>query len=213
MSDEKKTWLSWARRIQAISQSGLAYCADPFDRERYEQLAGLAAEIVAEHTDKAVHEATLRDAFIEQIGYGTPKVGVRAAIIEDGKLLLVREVLDGRWAMPGGWADVGESAAQMVVREAREEAGVEIRASRLVGVWSTHQQHVEVDFYHHYKFIFLCERVGGQLATGLETSDVRFFGFDELPELSPGRNSLQHIEHARRAWLDPTLPVYFDAAE
>ena len=120
-------WLVWAREMQALAQTGLAFTRDPYDRDRYQQLRALAARIMAEHSGLDVRELEL--LFSRQTGYATPKCGVRGAVFRNDKILLVRETADEhRWSLPGGWADVNEAPAELVAREVREEAGLEVRA-------------------------------------------------------------------------------------
>ena len=127
-------WLVWAREMQALAQTGLAFTHDQYDRERYQQLRGLAAQIMAEHTGMAISDIEMM--FTQQTGYATPKLGVRGAVFRDGRILLVRETADEhRWSLPGGWADVNESPAEAVAREVREEAGIEVRPYKLAAVW------------------------------------------------------------------------------
>src|SRR5690242_12160345 len=124
------SWLAQVRRIAAVAQTGLEYTRDPYDRERYELLRALAAEMLAEKLQIAAEPVA---ALLElEQGYATPKVDVRAAVFRDEKLLLVRERSDGGWTLPGGWADVGETPAESVVKEVREEAGYDVRAVRLL---------------------------------------------------------------------------------
>jgi ADP-ribose pyrophosphatase YjhB (NUDIX family) len=153
----------------------------------------------------------LEQLFEQDLGYPTPKVDVRGAVIRGEEVLLVREISDGRWTLPGGWADVNASARTNVEREIREESGYEARAVRLVAVWdSRRQNHPYPHPYTIYKMFFLCELVGGQAQSSLETSEVGFFAATALPELSLGRVNAAQIarlfEHART----PELPTDFD---
>ncbi len=134
MSDVASAWLEWTRRLQAVAQSGLAYAKDPYDVERYEQVRKIAAEIAASHTKAPVDR--IDDLFSREFGYATPKLDIRAVVLNDqGEVLLVREKEDGLWTLPGGWVDVGESPSEAVEREVREESGYEVRAVRLLALW------------------------------------------------------------------------------
>jgi ADP-ribose pyrophosphatase YjhB (NUDIX family) len=202
-------WLTWARELQAIAQTGLTFSNDPYDLERYQRLRTLALQIMAAGSGTPLQR--LERLFEQDVGYPTPKVDVRGAVIRGGEILLVREVSDGRWTLPGGWADVNVSAGDNVEREIREESGYEARARKLVAVWDSHRQgYVYPHPYTIYKMFFLCELVGGQAKTSLETSEVAFFPVAALPELSLGRVNAGQIarlfEHARR----PDLPTDFD---
>ena len=99
-------WLSWAREIQAISQTGLHFAENEYQRERFQRLSEISAEILGTYTN--LNAENFLKIFDNQIGYATPRIDVRGAAFQDGNLLLVRERVDGGWTMPGGWADVGD---------------------------------------------------------------------------------------------------------
>ena len=204
-------WLTWTCEMQAIAQTGLAFVRDPYDRERYEMLRALASSIMAAHT--AAPAERIEALFAGESGYATPKVDVRgAAFDERGHLLMVREMADGgRWTLPGGWADVNLTAAESVIKEMREESGFEVRVRKLAAVWDRTSQGHPAGLFSCCKFFFICDIVGGEAATGPETSEVGWFAKNELPDdLSRGRVLPQHIrrmfEHAR----DPALPTDFE---
>jgi hypothetical protein len=160
MSEQTSKWRDWAREMQALAQTGLTYTQNEYEIQRYRRLEELAAEIVAAHTTLST-EAIL-DNFHLQPGYATPKIDVRGAVIRDGKILLVQELSDGRWAMPGGWGDVGETPSAMVRREVREESGFEVQAEKLVAVYDANRfPGARMEFYHAYKLVFLCSHIGG----------------------------------------------------
>jgi len=201
-------WLRWAREIQSMSQTGLTFAQDSYDRARYERLTALAAEITAAHTDL---EAEYWQAqFSRQPGYATPKVDVRAAIVSAGRILLVRERADERWCLPGGWADVGETPTAMVAREVREESGLEVVPQRIVGVYDTNRAQTPLEFFHAYKIVFLCAVVGGAPRPGDETLAVEYFDPRDLPPLSLNRTGQRHIDDALAAVADPSRPASFD---
>src|ERR1700733_1576412 len=206
-------WLLWAREMQALAQTGLALTRDPYDRERYQRLRGLAARIMTEHRGQDVQP--IEALFAGDIGYATPKLDVRGAVFRDSRLLLVRETADGdRWTLPGGWADVNESPFESVVKEVREESGFDVRVAKLTAVWDrARHPHVPSYTFHIWKLFFVCEIIGGEARGGLETSAVEFFAEDELPGgLSISRVLLPQLrrmfEHMRR----PELPTDFDLA-
>jgi ADP-ribose pyrophosphatase YjhB (NUDIX family) len=206
-------WLLWAREMQALAQTGLALTRDPYDRERYQRLRGLAARIMTEHRGQDVQP--IEALFAGDIGYATPKLDVRGAVFRDSRLLLVRETADGdRWTLPGGWADVNESPFESVVKEVREESGFDVRVAKLAAVWDrARHPHVPSYTFHIWKLFFVCEIIGGEARGGLETSAVEFFAEDELPrDFSISRVLLPQLrrmfEHMRR----PELPTDFDLA-
>jgi len=201
-------WLGLARELHAIAQTGLHYTPDRFDAQRYERLRVLATEMMA--FGAGVEAAQIADLFRQDIGYATPRVGVRGAAFRDGKLLMVREITDGRWAMPGGWADVNQTPRECVEREIWEESGFTARALKLAAVWDRRRHGFPPNPISIYTMFFLCELTGGAPRPSIETSEIGFFGEDELPELSPGRNQAHQIRlmfaHHRR----PDLPTAFD---
>jgi ADP-ribose pyrophosphatase YjhB (NUDIX family) len=204
--------LTWAKRIQAIAQIGLAYSGSPYDRERYEALRGLAAEMLADQSDEPGPAGRLR---IEEVlaglrGYPTPRVDVRALVRRDGAVLLVRERADGRWALPGGWADVGSSPTENTVREVAEEAGCTVTAGRLLAVWDRGIHNPPSAVGAIYKLFFSCDHVAGDPTPGPETLAAGWFDPDALPPLSTGRVTAAQI--ARLLHLDnhPELPPDVD---
>lgn len=202
--------LTWARRIQALAQSGLTYGRDPYDRERYQELQEIAAQMmVASSTDGEL--APVQALFAQQHGYATPKVGIRAVVFDDmGRLLLVRETSDGGWTPPGGWADVGDSPAQVAVREVAEESGYNVRVLRLIGVLDRDKQGHPAIPWHVYNMYFLCEVVSGVASPSSETSAVAWCNRQQIPPLSLDRIQPHLIELFFAYYDDPTLPAVFD---
>ncbi|MBC8181344.1 NUDIX hydrolase [candidate division KSB1 bacterium] len=201
-------WLQWAQKIQALSQTGLTFCTDEYNRERYQQLGQIAAEIVETHS--GLPKKSVSESFSLQNGYATPKVDVRGVIISDGKILLVQERSDERWCLPGGWADVGESPTEMVVREVWEESGFKVEAKKVIGVYDANRDGRPVEFYHAYKIIFLCEITGGTARPSYETLAVDFFDFDNLPPLSSNRTSEKHLNEIVNHLKAPDRKTYFE---
>ncbi|MEH2264283.1 NUDIX hydrolase [Nostoc sp.] len=207
MIDETK-WLEWAQKLQAIAQNGLTYSEGPFDIERYKQLRAITTEIMATYSN--VEHSYVLDLFNSEIGYATPKVDVRAAIFQDDTILLVKEKADGCWSLPGGWADVGESPSEVVVKEVYEESGYQARAIKLLAVYDRDKQgHPPFPFYV-YKLFFHCEIIGGSPSSSIETEDVGFFAEDTLPELSIGRVTPRQITRLFHHYRNPDLPTDFD---
>ncbi len=187
-------WLEWAREIQAISQTGLHFAENHYQRERFSRLIEIAADIISVHSD--LDQAELVEIFNDQIGYATPRIDVRGAVFQNGKLLLVRERADGGWTMPGGWADVGDVPSTAVEREVLEEAGFEVSAQRVIGVYDANRTG-PLEVFHAFKIVFLCDILGGEPRTSNETSQVGFFSRDDIPEFLSGERTRQrHIEDA-----------------
>ena len=197
--------------LGALAQSGLTYARNEYDLDRYRKLAALAGDLLAAITDEPAEHWRLemgRDA-----GYATPKVDVRGALVDDDeRILLMRERSDGRWSLPGGWADPLDTPSRAVEREILEETGHGATAVKLVGVWDRETQgHVPPLPFSIYKLFFLCAPTGEVRAPdALETLDVGWFGIDELPELSLGRINPRQLARILAHRRDPTLPTEFD---
>jgi 8-oxo-dGTP pyrophosphatase MutT (NUDIX family) len=206
--DAPPHWLSWAREIQALAQSGLAYSRNEYERIRYERLIEIAAEIVETHTDLPAKE--LLASLSMQPGYATPKVDVRGAVVREGQILLVQERSDGSWCMPGGWADVGDLPSEVAAREVWEESGFVVVPHKVVGVYDANRGGRPLEFYHAYKIVFLCEITGGYARASHETLDVGFFDFADLPPLSQNRTSKRHLSEVLAHLHDPQRPAAYD---
>ncbi len=210
--DAPPRWLTWARQLQAIAQTGLAFSRDVYDRERYAAIRALAAQIMTEHSDADLRR--VEGLFADQVGYATPKVDVRAAVFrDDGRILLVRETADGgRWTLPGGWADVDQSPRESVVREVREEAGVEVSVRKLAAVYDRERHPHRPPYpFHIYKLFFVCDLIGGDPRPGVETSEVAFFTAPDVPaDLSLSRVLPQQISRMFEHAAAPDLPTDFD---
>ena len=203
-------WLLWARELQATAQTGLSFTDNPYDRERYEAMRALAAKMMAEVTGS--EEAVVEKIVADQRGYATPKVDVRAAIFRGREVLLVSELIDGgRWTLPGGWADVNETASENAAREAREEAGLIVKVTKLAAVWDRDKSgHPRPYSFHIYKMFFLCEAVGECAKKDGETGEARWFPIDALPELSESRTLPWQIRRLYEHFENPSLPTDFD---
>jgi len=203
--------MKWVKALQAISQTGLHYAKDQYDKERYRQIEQISAEILAAGSTLSVEEILKMNAV--EYGYATPRVDVRGVAFRDSKVLLVKEIMDnGRWTLPGGWADVNETPAQAVVREVLEESGFETRAVKVLAVYDRDNQgHVPPAPYQIYKLFFLCEITGGAARPNNEASEVAFFGENEIPlELSLGRTTGQQLRRFFEHLKNPNLPADFD---
>ncbi len=202
-------WLRIARELRAIAQTGLAFCADGFDRRRYERLRELAAEMLAQ--DSATSYDSIIELLRQEKGYATPKVDVRGAAFVDGRVLMVREISDGKWTLPGGWADVNQSAAECVAREIAEESGFTAQARKLAAVYDYQKSgHPPRHIDSIYKMFFICEISGGGPRASDETSEVDFFRRDALPPLSLGRTTPAQIERMFQHHERPELATDFD---
>ncbi|MGB6310676.1 MAG: NUDIX hydrolase [Steroidobacteraceae bacterium] len=201
-------WLSIARELRAIAQTGLTFTADRFDRQRYERVRELTASLLA--LGSGGDYGAILGILREDKGYATPKVDVRGAAFVDGRVLLVREISDGKWTLPGGWADVNQTAAECVVREIAEESGFAARALKLAAVHDYQRSNQGRHIDSIYKMFFICEIVGGAARPSDETSEVAFFARDALPPLSLGRTTAAQIERMFHHAEHPELAAEFD---
>ena len=209
-SDPKHRWYEWATRIQAAVQGTLAYSENPFEIERCRKLEALAHEILSTYTDTDFQ--AVQRFFESESGYATPKVDVRGVVFnENGHVLMVREKVDGRWSLPGGWADLGDSPAEAVVREIREEAGYIAKATRLLGILDRHRSTQLPRAFYIYKVFMRCEILGQtEDFTNAETDDVGFFSFNELPDLSTPRNTPEQMAALSEFWHMPDKAPLFN---
>lgn len=194
--------LRLSREIKGIADTGLRYGENAYDRERYERLRELADELV---------RAELPDfRWPDELGYPTPKVDCRAAVIEDAKILLVRERANGLWTLPGGWADLDATPAENAVREVREESGYEVEAVKLVAAWDKQRQGHPMQAEYVYKFVFGCRLLGGEPVLSHEVEAIDWFAPDELPPMCPDRAAPHYVDLAFRHHAEPGLPTEFD---
>ena len=202
------TPLDLARRLLALSQTGLYFTENVFERERYEEVQQIAAQLLALGSG---HEASaLLDAWQVEQGYATPKIDVRGAIFRDDQVLLVRERSDGKWTLPGGWADVNEGPRQAVEKEILQESGYIAAAAKLAAVHDRAKRNYPAFLFHIWKHFFICDITGGESRTSIETDAVEFFDVHQLPVLSTGRTTTEQIARMYQHHLDRSLPTDFD---
>lgn len=200
--ESSEKWLDWAVELQAIAQAGLHYGRDRFDLERYRRVRDIAAEMMAEKT--GISPEKVRDLFCCESGYQTPKLDTRAAIFQGEKILLVRE-LDGRWSLPGGWVDAGLSVAESAVKEVLEEAGLTVRAERIIAVQDREKHNLPVYAWKICKIFVLCTLLGGEFTENSETTESGYFPLEGLPPLAEEKNTQEQIAlcfeaHSARQW-------------
>jgi ADP-ribose pyrophosphatase YjhB (NUDIX family) len=202
--------LEWARKVQAIAQNGLMFTHDPFDRERYQQLQQLVESILSSELELPLER--VREFWLADDGYATPKVDVRGGVFEQNRVLMVRERSDGKWTLPGGWVDVNDAPSFAVEREIREESGFLAKAVKLAALLDKNNpaHGHPPGITHIYKLLFVCDLTGGTAATSSETDAVDFFPVDSLPPLSTGRATRPQIERLYQHHLDRSLPTDFD---
>ena len=204
----KSQGLAWAQKLQAIAQSGLAYTRNPFERERYEAVRKIAAEMMADQT--GVEASVLESVFSAEAGYATPKLDVRGVVFRDGKILLVRELADGGWTLPGGWVDVSDTPSGAVEREVWEETGYEVKATKLLALYDRDLHGHTPYVFHLFKMYFLCDLTGGKPTDSVETSGAAFFAEDDIPPLSLGRTTPEVLSRLFNHYRHPEWQADFD---
>jgi ADP-ribose pyrophosphatase YjhB (NUDIX family) len=200
--------LDLSRRLLALSQTGLHFCTDEYDRERYHEVGDIAARLL--ELQGGASAASISSAWFADTGYATPKVEVRGAIFRDDRVLMVRERADGKWTIPGGWADVNDTPSSAVLKEIEQESGFTARILKLAAVYDRNKHNPLPSLFHSWKAFFVCEITGGEARTSYETTAVEFFPLDELPELSTGRSTAEQIRRMYQHYLEPHLPTEFD---
>jgi len=180
------------KKIQALCEHGIHYAHNDFDLQRYKEIESVVYEIISSNFEVQTEKLPL--LMEERDGYKTPKVDVRAVVFNDsGKLLLVKELIDGMWSLPGGWADVGYTPSEVAVKESLEEAGAVVEAGKLIALQDKKCHDHPNDLFYIYKIFIECIFKSQSEPDNLETSDYGFFGRDELPPLSTPRNTIQQI--------------------
>ena len=194
----KEPWLSWASELQSLAQAGLYYGKDKFDLERYARIREISAEMMAEGTGLPLEQ--VKNIFCCETGYQTPKLATRAAVFQGERILLVREPKG--WALPGGWVDVDVSVKENAVKEVWEEAGLEVRADRVIALQDGENHHETVYPWKVCIVFVLCTLLGGEFRENLETSGSGWFSLNELPELDLEKTTPEQLQmcfEARRA--------------
>ena len=199
--------VEWAKELQSIAQAGLFYGHDDFDKERYQRIRDISAEMMAERTGLPIDK--VKDLFCHEYGYQTPKVDTRAAIFENGRILLVRE-RSGKWSMPGGWCDYKLSPAEKSVKEAKEEAGLDIILDSVIAVQDREKHNEPPYAYNIVKIFYLAHSVGGAFLQNIETSDSGYFSLDELPPLAEEKCNAEQVKMCFDAYQSKDWTVQFD---
>lgn len=197
------------KRIQALSEIGLEYTESSYDRERYEELQEISLQLLEKITEMPVEKIV--PVIQENNGYKTPKVDVRAVVFnEKGQILLVQEKADNCWSMPGGWSDISYSPKEVAEKECFEEAGLKVKATKLLAVIDKQKQNMPPAFEYVYKIFLLCEKLGDTISTGSETLDVGWFDENNLPELSTPRNNATILKMMFGFYRGERNEPYFD---
>lgn len=201
-------WLEFAIEIQSLAQAGLAYTDNVYDKERYERLREISAEMIAEKVELKLDK--IKDLFCNEKGYQTPKIDTRAAIFKDDRILLVHEN-DGLWSLPGGWCDVLESIKSNTIKEVKEETGLEVEASKLIAIQDRNKHNKPDNAYGVCKIFVLCNIIGGKSVKNIETTETKYFKYDELPDnLSEAKSNKEQIKMCFDAFHSNNWNVMFN---
>lgn len=201
-------WLEWVTELQSIAQAGLAFSDNKYDIERYQRIRALSVTILHEYT--GVDHSIISNLFAGETGYQTPKVDVRAAVFREDEILMVREKVDGKWALPGGWADVNTTVGESVTRECREEAGAVVSPKRIIAIHTANRHNDLIYPFTIYKIFVECDLINYNFSENIETLEAGFFKRDSLPELSVERNTTMQINMCFEAKMQRLLEAEFD---
>lgn len=205
---ENNKWLQWAIELQSLAQAGLTYGKDKFDRERYTRIREISAEMMSRLSDTPMD--TVKDLFCNESGYQTPKIDTRAAVFQNGKILLVHEN-NGTWSLPGGWCDVDQSVASNAIKEVKEETGLDVTADKLIAVQDWRLYNVRNYAYGVIKIFVLCRKTGGSFAENIETTETGYFDRDKLPDnLATEKTTAEQIQMCFNAYYDKNWKTRFD---
>ena len=201
-------WLKWAIEIQSLSQIGLTYTKDVYDRERYQRLREISAEMLAKKTEVSIEK--VKDLFCHETGYQTPKLDTRAAIFRNNKILLVHKN-NGTWSLPGGWCDVLESVKSNTEKEVREETGLNVKAVKIISIQDRNKHNKPVYAYGVCKIFVLCEVINGKFVENIETTEIRYFSLQDLPHnLAEEKTNKEQIEMCFKAYLNENWQTQFN---
>lgn len=188
--NRNELWLQWAIELQSLAQAGLTYGKDVYDRERYERIREISAEIMSNMSD--IPTETIKNLFCNETGYQTPKLDTRAAIFKDDKILLVCEN-NGTWSLPGGWCDVNVSVGENTVKEVKEEARLDVVSESIIAIQDRAKHNLPAYAYGICKMFVLCSVIGGVFQENIETTGFDYFSEYNLPPLATEKNNEEQI--------------------
>lgn len=198
--------IEWAKELQSLAQAGLFYGHDIYDKERYQRIREISAEMMLTRADIPVEK--IKGLFCGDEGYQTPKLDTRAAIFSDEKILLVCE--KGKWSLPGGWCEFNLSPADNIVKETKEEAGLDVHVEKVIAIQDRDKHNPPPYAYGVVKIFYLCKVLGGKFTENIETSESRFFSKDELPLLAEAKCNKEQILMCFDAYKSNNWTVVFD---
>lgn len=205
--ERNEMWLQWAVELQSLAQAGLHYAENPFDLERYQRIREISAEMLANQSEFPVEK--VKELFCSETGYQTPKVDTRAAVFQDGKILLVQEN-DGRWSLPGGWVEVHKSVKENAVKEVKEEAGLDVSADFVIAIQDRDKHNLPPYAWKVCKTFIRCTVLGGSFQPNTETKDSGYFALEELPELAEEKNTKEQVAMCFAAEQAEHWETWFD---
>jgi len=189
-----KSTLVQLKKLKALADTGLVYSESGYDRDRYDQIKQITLDLMGEITNTPVKKLT--DFFLPVKEYPTVKVDVRGFVLnEKDEILMAKESVDGKWTIPGGWADIGDTPSEAVLKEIKEETGFNSEIVSLLAIYDKRCHPHPPETYYIYKLMFFCKITGGELAHGFDMQGAGFFPLDELPELSKDRILKSQLEH------------------
>lgn len=200
-------WLKWAIDIQSIAQAGIEYTKDIYDKERYEMLRDIAAEMISFKTE--IPKDKVYNLFCNEKGYQTPKIDTRGAVFKDSKILLVHENT-GKWSLPGGWCDVLESVASNTVKEVREESGYNVKCNKVIAIHDRNKRNHPIYAYGVCKIFVQCDLIDGEFVENIETTEAKFFDLEEIPELAEEKCTKEQVKMCFDAYNDSNWKVILD---
>lgn len=199
--------IEWAIELQSLAQAGLTYSKDAYDKERYERIRNIATEMMALKSDVSFEK--VKTLFCNETGYQTPKLDTRAAIFENNKILLVKEN-NGKWSLPGGWVDVNISVKDNIIKETKEEAGLDVVVDKVIAIQDRAKHNLPIYAYGVCKIFALCSVIGGKFTENIETTEYKYFSLSELPELSTEKNNKEQIKMCFEAYKDDNWKTLID---
>ena len=207
MGEHNLKWLNWAKEIQSIAQNGLTYTKDIFDKERFERLREISAEIMSLYSELPVQK--IKYLFCNEEGFQTPKIDTRAVIFKDNKILLVKEK-DGRWSLPGGWCDFDQTIKTNTEKEVLEEAGLNVKAVKIIVIQDRNKHNKPIYAYNVCKFFVMCEVIDGYFKPNMETIESAYFSKNEIPLMANEKNTKEQIEMCFQAKDSKNWTILFD---
>ena len=200
--------VKWAMEIQSLAQAGLAYTNNVYDIERYERLREISAEIIEEKSN--INLEKVKDLFCNETGYQTPKIDTRAVIFKDDKILLTHEN-NGTWSLPGGWCDVLESVGSNTIKEVKEETGLDVETIKIISIQDRNKHNKPIYAYGVCKIFVLCNIIGGEFASNIETTEIKYFSLDEIPSnLAEEKTNREQIEMCFEVYKNVNWQTQFD---